>query len=150
MLTGLCGRISVVAQEIHPLRFPPPGFVAHEREVFASGLQLDADGNWYRPAEALAPDTADPARLPSADTDDFGYTWDRGPFQWVDASGGTDTGLGSSPDHVGPIPLGFAFKYYEKTYTQLYISLYGFIAFSNTGLSAAPNPPSPIPACPTM
>ena len=65
--------------------------------------------------------------------DDFGYTWDDTvAMNWIDASGGTDTGLNSSTDHVGPVGIGFPFKYYENTYSQLYISRFGFVAFKTT------------------
>ncbi len=43
----------------------------------------------------------------------------------------------------GPINLDFPFKYYENTYTQLYISLYGFISFSDSYLD---NSQSDIPS----
>jgi hypothetical protein len=64
--------------------------------------------------------------------DDFGYTWnDSVALNWIDASGGTDAGIDSSTDHVGPIDIGFSFEYYENTYTWLYISRFGFVAFND-------------------
>jgi len=71
----------------------------------------------------------------SGGPDDFGYTWsDNVPLNWINASGGTDTGIDSSTDHVGPVDIGFPFKYYENTYSDLYISRHGFLAFNDTSL----------------
>lgn len=67
--------------------------------------------------------------------DDFGYTWDDTvAMNWIDASAGTNTGLNSSTDHVGPVDIGFPFKYYENTHSQLYISRFGFVAFNDDGI----------------
>jgi hypothetical protein len=65
--------------------------------------------------------------------DDFGYTWDDSvAMNWIDATDGTDTGLSgsSSGQAVGPISLPFAFKYYENSYTNLYIAASGYLAFA--------------------
>jgi hypothetical protein len=80
--------------------------------------------------------------------DDFGYTWDDSvAMNWISASGGTGTGINSSTDHVGPINIGFSFKYYENIYTQLYISRFGFLAFNDDGIydsqSEIPSPNEP-------
>jgi len=80
--------------------------------------------------------------------DDYGYTWDDSvPLSWIDASGGTNTGINSSTDHVGPINIGFSFKYYENAYTQLYISRFGFVAFNDNNIynsqSRIPSPEKP-------
>lgn len=108
------------------------------------------DGTWYMPA-AAAP-SARPSTSVSPQTtggpDDYGYTWDDSvALNWIDASGGTDTGINSSTDHVGPIDIGFSFKYYENTYTQLYISRFGFVAFNDSniynGQSEIPSPGKP-------
>jgi len=84
----------------------------------------------------------------SGGPDDFGYTWDDSvALNWIDASGGTDTGISSGTDHVGPIEVGFSFKYYENAYTQLYISRFGFVAFNDNSFyrswSEIPSPGKP-------
>ena len=51
----------------------------------------------------------------SGGPDDFGYTWnDWEPLNWIDASGGTNTGISGTTDHAGPIDIGFPFKFYEN------------------------------------
>jgi len=68
--------------------------------------------------------------------DDFGYTWDDSvPLNWIDATSGTDTGMSgsSSGQKVGPITLPFSFKYYENTYSSLYIAASGYLAFTDEG-----------------
>lgn len=83
--------------------------------------------------------------------DAFGYKWnDTIPFNWIDATGGVNTGMTGDGYHqkVGPIALPFKFKYYEHSYKMLYIAAPGFISFSNPGSSFnsqgyIPNPTSP-------
>ncbi|MBN1874990.1 MAG: hypothetical protein JXA33_12225 [Anaerolineae bacterium] len=65
----------------------------------------------------------------ASDPDVFGYTWDNAaPYSWVDTSGGTTVSLGDD-DWVGPLSIGFAFSFYENTYTQFYIDANGYIGF---------------------
>ncbi len=70
------------------------------------------------------------------DTDVFGYTRS-GPVtnSWIDAGSGTDTGIDcDTVKSTGAIPIGFTFDYYEFSYSELYISCYGYISFNNTNL----------------
>jgi len=86
------------------------------------GVRTPAEMNVMSPQETGGPD-------------DYGYTWDDSvAMNWIDASGGTDTGINSSTDHVGPVDIGFSFGYYENTYLQLYISRFGFVAFNDDGI----------------
>jgi len=81
--------------------------------------------------------------------DDFGYTWDDTvPFSWIDAGTGTDTGLEGDDTYTPAIDIGFDFKFYENTFTQLYITTNGLLTFgagayhySNQSIpnSASPN-----------
>ena len=110
-------------------------------------MQRSAGGLWFMPTSAR--DDANAAASPAASggPDDCGYTWnDAVPFNWMDLSGGTDTGLGGTT-YVGPIDIGFPFKYYENVHNQLYISRYGFVTFtpSNMGLrqGSVPKPVKP-------
>jgi hypothetical protein len=85
----------------------------------------------HRPPEmaALGP-------LAMGGPDDFGYTWDDSvAFSWLDAIGGTDTGMsGYSDDQaVGPVALPFNFNYYENTYNQVWIAASGYLAFTGYG-----------------
>lgn len=108
------------------------------------------DGLWMMPAEAALLETPartalDPAN--SGGPDDFGYTFNSVPLDWIDASGGIDTGISSSIDNVGPIDIGFPFKYYENTYGDLWVSRFGFLAFNSNNLyrsqSRIPEPSLP-------
>ena len=89
------------------------------------------DSRWYLPTEA-APAVRQ-ARTPSdsGGPDDYGYTWsDDVPFNWIDATSGTNTGI-SGDDVTGLVNIGFPFKFYEQIWTEAYISTNGFLAFDN-------------------
>lgn len=67
--------------------------------------------------------------------DEYGYVWDDTiPLAWIDATSGTDTGMsGDGWDQaVGPVSLPFTFKYYENTYSQLWITAPGYVSFTET------------------
>ena len=79
--------------------------------------------------------------------DQYGYTWNNTvAFNWIDASTGTDTGMSGSSygQRVGPVSLPFSFKFYENTYTSLYIAAAGFLSFANS--SSWPDQQTPIPS----
>ena len=64
----------------------------------------------------------------------YGYTWDDSvALNWIDATGGTDTGLTGYDDATNAITLPFSFKYYENTYSQVYITEFGYLGFTNYG-----------------
>jgi hypothetical protein len=92
------------------------------------------EGRWVAPGGTTP--FRDASRLAPRNTggpDEFGYTWDDSvPMNWIDATGGTDTGLsGDSWDQAtGAVPLPFPFKYYENTYTEVYIAAGGYLAFT--------------------
>jgi hypothetical protein len=70
-------------------------------------------------------------------------------MNWIDAAGGIDTGLsGDSWDQAtGPILLPFPFKYYENTYSEVYIAAGGYLAFTEASSwdhqSHIPSPEQP-------
>ena len=70
------------------------------------------------------------------------------PLNWVNASGGTDTGINNTTDRAGPIDVGFPFKFYENIRSQLYVSRSGFLTFSDGDLEK-PDRRSPIHRAPT-
>jgi hypothetical protein len=97
---------------------------------------VTSSGLWAAPAgwEPQGQPALSPALAPSA-PDNYGYTWDDTlPFAWVDATNGTDTGMNgaSSGQHFGPVDLGFSFRYYENTYTQVHIAASGFLTLSES------------------
>ena len=67
--------------------------------------------------------------------DSFGYTYDNsGTVSWQDTSSGADTGLtGDGQNNAIQVPLPFPFKYYENSYTSLYISAAGYLSFADNG-----------------
>lgn len=111
----------------------------------------EATSSEYASLGRFAP--PDPRRIPSAAAstggpDDFGYTWDDSvPYAWIDATGGTDSGLQGIDAFVGPINLGFDFRFYENTYSQLYISSEGMITFGS-GSTVWQNQPIPLAGFP--
>ena len=85
--------------------------------------------------------------------DDFGYTFvdsnePGGPvYTWenIAASGALVTGWNNYDNgFAGPIPIGFAFKFYGASYNQLYVGSNGYISFGN-GYSSIPTYPPPHP-----
>ena len=95
------------------------------------------------PASATAPEA-------TGGPDAFGYTWDNSePFNWIDATSGTNTGLSQGSWQVsvtGPIPLGFEFDFYQNTYSSLHISSSGAVGFDPDTLHTyntayVPSPP---------
>lgn len=101
------------------------------------GAQRAADGHWFVPASAQGLVSAQTASASSAGgPDNFGYTWDDSlALNWIDTSGGTDTGLtgDSSGNATSSITLPFSFKYYENTYNQIYIAASGYLGFTDYG-----------------
>ena len=122
----------------YPTREPglPPGARPWEPEFGKPfGPYRTPDGYWAVPEGARpAIEAAGVSPQGSGGPDDFGYTWDDSvPFHWIDATGGTDTGLSGESwgKAVGPISLPFSFKYYENTYTSLYIAASGYLGFTD-------------------
>jgi hypothetical protein len=110
-------------------------------------LTLTSAGPEANPADnsAVAEVVASP---PPGGPDDFGYTWDDAvPISWIDATSGTDTGLTGDDRFTGPIDIGFAFKFYENAYTQLYASTNGLVTFGQGAYQYSnqriPNPAPP-------
>lgn len=85
--------------------------------------------------------------LTTGGPDDYGYTWNDGvAISWINASSGPNTGATNSSSVAGPFPIGFSFKYYENTYTQLWVGLSGIVGFNsnlNSGYALIPDPPYP-------
>ena len=113
-----------------------------------AGPQKAADGHWFMPAGSRSDAAFAAAPQDSGGPDDFGYTWnDWEPFVWIDASGGTDTGIDSGTESAGPIDIGFPFKFYENTRSEVYISRHGFLVFNGDNLgnsqSEIPSPERP-------
>lgn len=85
----------------------------------------------------------------TASSDKFGYTREVSGYAWADASGGTQVDFDGEVDDsfVGPVNLGFNFKFYENSYSQVYISTNGILTFGS-GDSYARNEPIPLDTSP--
>ena len=97
------------------------------------------------------PDPAAQGMAPQAagGPDDYGYTWnDAGPFTWIDATSGVNTGMNGKYQQVGPIALPFTFKYYENSYSQVYVSTNGTLGFSGQLTTDSQETIFPKPALP--
>lgn len=98
------------------------------------GPQREPDGRWYMP-EGAQVITTDPAMvsLTTGGPDNFGYTWDDSvAFNWIDASAATDTGLANNCGSMASVPIGFSFKYYENTYSNIYVDFNGYMLLGST------------------
>ncbi|MFZ2486592.1 MAG: PA14 domain-containing protein [Anaerolineae bacterium] len=130
----------------------PPGRMPEQtnRQPLPQAIET-ADGLWMMPADAAErrSDAAQPAsaRQVNGGPDEFGYTSTATTLNWVDASGGMDTGISASVVSAGPIDIGFPFKYYENSYSRLWVSRHGYLAFNdsdlNNSLSPVPSPETP-------
>jgi hypothetical protein len=85
----------------------------------------------------------------TASSDKFGYTREDSGYAWVDASGGTKVDFDGEVDDsfVGPVNLGFNFKFYEYSYSTVYISTNGILTFGS-GDTYARNEPIPLDTSP--
>ena len=81
------------------------------------------------PARAsLLPQAVNPT-APTITTDQFGYTMDDSePLNWIDTSAGTNLSILRG---AAAIDLPFTFKYYENAYDRLYLTLNGYLSFTN-------------------
>jgi hypothetical protein len=112
---------------------PAPPYPTHELGK-PFGPFRTPEGHWFMP-EGTRPPMEAVGISPQATggPDDFGYTWnDSVALNWIDATGGIDTGMSgdSRGKAVGPISLPFPFKYYENTYNQVWIAASGYLAFA--------------------
>lgn len=119
----------------------PPGPVMTWHDPLQGAVPGEAiqapNGDWIMLAEAgdqprHAPFGA--TTQPAGGPDEFGYTFVPASLTWIDASGGTDTGINAAVVGAGPIDIGFPFRYYENSYSQLWVSRHGFLAFSGADL----------------
>ncbi len=131
-----------VAQEPDPLGPVRPG---------STLAAVCGDDCWVGPDGRLAdPGASTVAPQSTGGPDAFGYRWDDSvALDWIDATRGTNTGLsgeGSFTSITDPIPLGFPFPFYERTYTEVTISSAGGLGFDPDSLVARPTAvPSPRP-----
>lgn len=113
--------------------------------------QSHPEGIWLDPETQYWVSSGETSRLAgnslaaSGGPDDYGYIWNSGVLtDWVDA---TD-GIVLTEFHQ-PITLPFSFKYYEYTYSTVYIAKDGYITLMDDGMwpsqPLVPNPARPNP-----
>ncbi len=123
---SLAGPAAAQGPVLDPARSPSPPVSR------GLGPQQDRDGLWFMPVSHVWPAAQAAAPANSGGPDDFGYTWTDIAPNWIDAGGGTDTGITMSTSGAGPLDIGFPFKFYETTRTQLWVSRYGYLAVSDS------------------
>ena len=70
-------------------------------------------------------------------------------FAWRDiAATGADTGLRGIAGYTAPIPLGFEFPYYERTFDHVRVNVDGWVSFTRQFSAADPSEPFPTFAAP--
>jgi hypothetical protein len=97
----------------------------------------------------VAPPLPSDYRAREVQQDTFGYRWSDISFQgWISAAGGSSAGVSPNAPVSPNIDIGFPFRFYEYTFTQLSVALSGYVGFTwmaNEGTPAsmpAPEPPN--------
>lgn len=70
------------------------------------------------------------------DSDDYGYTLTSTSYSWIDASGGTNTGITDTYGKTAAISLPWAFPFYGNSYSQLYITGAGYATFDDDNVES--------------
>ncbi|HQL28218.1 MAG TPA: hypothetical protein PLA26_06805, partial [Anaerolineaceae bacterium] len=109
---------------------PPPPRQPARQEPCLPGQPCE-DENGERFVIPTEETQAEPNAI--GDSDDFGYTLTSASYSWIDATGGTNTGINSYDDITAAISLPFAFPFYENSYSQLYITGAGYVTFDDLG-----------------
>jgi len=116
---------------------PPiePFYPENSRSAILNNYFQADDGKYFTNDSHHAWGTTQ-TRQAAGGPDEFGYTWKRvNTFDWIDDSGGINTGIDRTNVHSGKIDLGFNFRYYGNTYTGIYISRHGFVSFNDHDLT---------------
>lgn len=80
--------------------------------------------------------------------DGYGYIWDdAAPFDWVDATVGENTGI-TGVNQTGLVDIGFPFRFYDQTWTQVYVSTNGILVFGQDSHGCCGRVPMPLPGSP--
>jgi hypothetical protein len=130
ILVASPARSAAAQDELPPANSPPK---QSQDEDFMSGV----DG-----LELVLPQSANQF-IATATVDTFGYSWSDIPYTWTDIAGQGPVAFNDPDDGFGgPLNIGFDFKFYENTYSQLFVSTDGFITFES-GVISTSNQPLP-------
>lgn len=91
-----------------------------------------------------------PVEANTGGPDSFGYEWtdskDPAPkvnYNWISATGGTNTFVTGDDSYGGPYNIGFTFSFYGNSYSQFYVDSNGLIYFTDPFSSNLGNDPIP-------
>jgi hypothetical protein len=103
-----------------------------------------ASGTKKPARDVQRPGLAADIALSTSGEDAYGYTWNNtGGYLWSDPNQpGWTKAVFSDRDEgaTDPIDLGFAFKFYENTYTQIHLTTNGLVTFGGTSLASRNDP----------
>jgi len=91
----------------------------------------DENGNRYIILDDASREALSSAPNGIGDSDDYGYTLNQTTYSWINAIDGVNTYIDDGFDVTSAISLPFSFPFYENTYSQVYITGSGYIAFEN-------------------
>ena len=127
------GAPLAIAQGSEPPK--PPALPVYDPQP-PIGPQRSQDGTRYMPTDGpVSPGSTNQAVVASTGgPDEYGYTWSDVTLAWIDASSGSTRSSNSD------INLGFSFKYYENSYSQVSISRYGYVSLGSGSEWSSPDP----------
>lgn len=141
---------------------PPPALAAHpdslsfsvEGQRFAERTVTIENGGASSLRVAIQAQAGGPVALERGGPDLFGYHWidsdqPGGPlFQWIDIREiGTAIPIRDLDQNSGPLPIGFEFPFYGRSFTTFNVCTHGWISFTNPGVQFF-NRPLPDPVAP--
>ena len=125
----ILGALAPAALKSAEAQTPPPPPEPERRAHCLPGQPCE-DENGERFMLPTAETLAEPTAI--GDTDDYGYYLGSTTYSWIDATGGTNTGITDPYGKTAAIPLPWAFPFYEKSYTHIYITGAGYATFDDT------------------
>ncbi len=128
----ILGALAPAALKSAEAQTPPPPPEPERRAHCLPGQPCE-DENGERFMLPTEETLAEPAAI--GDTDDYGYTITSTTYSWIDATGGTNTGINDTWDITAAISLPWAFPFYGNSYSQLYITGAGYAAFEEGNVS---------------
>jgi len=125
----ILGALAPAALKPAEAQTPPPPPEPERRAHCLPGQPCE-DENGERFMLPTAETLAEPTAI--GDTDEYGYYLGSTTYAWIDATGGTNTGINNWYDRTAAIPLPWAFPFYENSYSQIYITGAGYATFDDT------------------
>ena len=124
----ILGALAPAALKPAEAQTPPPPPELERRAHCLPGQPCE-DENGERFMLPTEETLAEPTAI--GDTDDYGYYLGSTTYSWIDATGGTNTGITDPYGKTAAIPLPWAFPFYEKSYTHIYITGAGYATFDD-------------------